>query len=120
MTINIPDFIATIGPDAADMLLELLEIGEMRMVADAEAADPEDVDYDIARLRLGCAMNDWGHAQLTLALLDTHGFLEHGGCRDCFRLSELGIEALEFMRGVDGDGVEAEIVVDGKGNERLN
>jgi hypothetical protein len=53
MTINIPDFIATIGPDAADMLLELLEIGEMRMVADAEAADPEDVDYDIARLRLG-------------------------------------------------------------------
>jgi hypothetical protein len=35
-------------------------------------------------------------------------------------LSELGIEALEFMRGVDGDGVEAEIVVDGKGNERLN
>jgi hypothetical protein len=111
--INVPDFIETIGEDAADALLELLEVGEMRMVADADGADAEDVDYEIARLRLGVAINDWTHGQLTLALLDGYGFLKHDGCRDCFRLSELGVEALEFMRGVEGD--EIEVVVDTKG-----
>jgi hypothetical protein len=97
------EFFAGIGPDAAGIFRELLEIGEMRMVADADDAEFEAVDYEIADLRLGCALNNWDHGQLTLALLDGYGFLSGvHECLHCFRLTDLGLEALEYLRASDG------------------